>query len=135
MEPFRGVQRPRVMYRSFTLLVLLAVASTGCLGQSVQGDCSGGALHGNHCVPDTPGAKAALILGAMPIPPRNEYPQRTPTCSVKGEIATCEEFDHMGNLIRARFKIVTRRDRSDTLAPICRSATHPSRPTSVFCTQ
>jgi hypothetical protein len=71
----------------------------------------------------------------MPIPPRNEYPQRTPTCSVKGQVATCEEFDHMGNLIRARFKIVTSADRSVTLAPICPSAKHPNRAGSAFCTE
>lgn len=82
--------------------------------------------------PTPPGRKAALILGAMSIPPRNEYPRRTPTCSVKGDVAACGGFDHMGNLIRAQFRIVTKEDRSVALAPICPNAKHPDRATSVF---
>jgi hypothetical protein len=69
----------------------------------------------------------------MPIPRRNEYPQRAPTCSVNGRVATCEEFDHLGNLIRAQFKIETKQDGSVILAPICPTAKHPNIAGSVYC--
>jgi hypothetical protein len=123
-------------WRTLVLLVGLCAVLAGCGATGTQegGECSGGEIHGDHCVPYSAGQEAALILGGMPIPPRNEYPQRTPTCSVKGDVATCEEFDHMGNLIRAQFKIVTREGRSNTLEPICPSAKHPNRSGSVFCT-
>lgn len=73
-------------------------------------------------------------------PSSNEYVAPVPSViggsqserSVKGDVAACEEFDHMGNLIRAQFRIVTKEDRSVALAPICPNAKHPDRATSVF---
>ena len=122
-----------LMWRIAASMSLLVVASTGC-GQ-MAGDCSGGALHGDHCVPSTPADNAAWILGGMPVPPRNSRPLAHPKCSVRGSVADCQGFDATGRLIRAKFRIVTPDRQPETLAPICPSAKHPDRPTSVFCTQ
>jgi hypothetical protein len=117
------------------LLPLLAAACLGGGCGKMAGDCSGGALHGDHCVPNTPADNAGLILGGMPVPPRNSRPLAHPKCSVRGRVADCQGFDATGRLIRAQFRIVTPDHRSETLTPICPSAKHPDRPTSVFCTQ
>jgi hypothetical protein len=44
------------MWRVLSLLCLLAVASSGCVGSSFQGDCSGGTYNGERCIPD-PGVR------------------------------------------------------------------------------
>jgi hypothetical protein len=44
------------MRRILPLLCLLAVASSGCVGSSFQGDCSGGTYNGERCIPD-PGVR------------------------------------------------------------------------------
>jgi hypothetical protein len=124
------------VWRIAACLSLLAIASTGCGAASLNGgECSGGEVHGNQCVPYTAADKAALILSGIAVPPRNGRPLANIKCTVRGSVADCQGFDATGRLIRAQFRIVTPDHRSETLMPICPSAKHPDRPTSVFCTQ
>jgi hypothetical protein len=124
------------VWRTAACLSLLAVASTGCGVAGLEGaECSGGEVHGGQCVPYTAADKVALILGGMPVPPRNSRPLANIKCSVRGSVADCQGFDATGRLIRAKFRIVSPDGRPESLAPICPSAKHPDRATSVFCTQ
>jgi hypothetical protein len=135
VEPLRDVWRPRDMWRIAACLSLLAIASTGCIGSSFQGDCSGGEAHGNHCVPFTPEQKAALAVEGMPIPPRNGAPLINVDCSIAADVASCDGTDHTGRRLHADFKVEQGGVRPGYLTPICPGAKHPDRPTSVYCTQ
>jgi hypothetical protein len=122
------------VWRIAAWLSLLAVASTGCVGSSFQGNCSGGEAHGNHCVPFTPEQKAALAVEGMLIP-QDDVPLINVDCSVAADVASCDGTDHTGRRLHADFRIEQGGVRPGYVTPICPSSEHPDRPTSVFCRQ
>lgn len=132
VEPIRGVYRPRDMWRSVLLGVVVAGLVSGC-GSGMAtggGDCTDGTMKaGGGCDLYTPGEIAAMQVSQMRIPPRNSPPLWHVACLMVDSIATCTGTLKAGTTVHVRF----RRRQNQSLVPLCPSHAHPKRPPSLFC--
>ena len=116
------------MWRLIVPVFVAASLGGGCGQNTVE--CSEGAASGNTCVPLTPAQKAALGFGEI-VPPGAVEPLTHQTCSLHGNIATCQEIDGRGLAISGRFAVAA--GSPYALTPICPTPQHPIRAKSVFC--
>jgi hypothetical protein len=121
-------QRPsRGTCRLLVVVGLVVVLASGCGSGVAGGDCSGGTLDGNHCVPYTPGERVARVVEATAID--ESRPFTDVTCRVVGTVAQCNGKAADGNTVRAAFRVVE----TQPLVPLCPSPAHPSRRRGPFC--
>jgi hypothetical protein len=124
----RSARSSAVAFGLVVVVALIAV-STGCDANVNGGDCSGGELNGDHCVPYTPAENAARRLAQMPIPPLHGHPLVNVTCRGIGTVVTCDGQTEDGRWIRSlRFRF----DSNGFLEPVCKMPPE-GRLQNIFC--
>jgi hypothetical protein len=125
VEPFRGVERPRDMWRSVLLGVVLAGLLAGCSRDGANGGLQAANSSGVVAPSD---AKAAQLVEQIPI--RSLPPLTSVTCRVKALRATCIGRLVDGTPVHARLRVAS----NGSLVPFCHSSGDTAGINNIFCT-